>query len=224
MEFEQVIGTRHSCRRFLQERPSDDTLAGIFRTAGMTPSWCNTQPWSTYLVKGESTRRLSAHLRAHVLAKEPHPLSSDIDFPEIYMGVYADRRREAGYALYNALGIDRTDREARTAAMLENYEFFGAPVVAIVTADAAQGTYAAIDTGAYVTNLMNAAWDAGVGSVAQGAIALHAGRLREVLPIPTAQHVVCAVALGYPDTDHPANRFRTTRAAHSELVHEVTVA
>ena len=52
----------------------------------------------------------------------------DLAFPpERYDGVYGDRRRASGYGLYTALGIERSDQEARLRQMLENYRFFGAP-------------------------------------------------------------------------------------------------
>lgn len=48
---------------------------------------------------------------------------------------YMDRRRKLGYDMYSLMGIDRQDKAKRAAAMLENFDFFGAPVGLIVTVD-----------------------------------------------------------------------------------------
>ena len=36
--------------------------------------------------------------------------------------------------------------------------------------------------------------------------------------LPETRVVLCAIALGYPDPDHPANNFRTTRAPLDEVL------
>jgi len=42
--------------------------------------------------------------------------------------------------------------------------------------------------------------------------------LRENLPIPADRLVVCGISFGYEDKAHPANGFRTERAALAEVV------
>lgn len=143
---------------------------------------------------------------------------ADLPIPERYSGVYDERRREAGYGLYESLGIERSDSAARTEQMLKNFSFFGAPHVLIITTDREQGTYGAIDCGGYVANLMNAALEQGLGSIAQGAIAMQSDKVRELLDIPDDRAVVCAVSLGRPDEQHPVNSFRTTRAELDDVV------
>ena len=50
------------------------------------------------------------------------------------------------------------------------------------------------------------------------AIAMYSGHVREFLSLPDDRQVVCAVSLGLPDPAHPANAFRTSRAALPEVV------
>ena len=83
--------------------------------------------------------------------------TGDFPFPREYLGVYLERRRESGFQLYNSLGIARGDKAAYAKQALENYNFFGAPHVAIIHTDEALGVYGAIDCGAYVSNFMLAA-------------------------------------------------------------------
>ncbi|TIC88954.1 nitroreductase [Nocardioides sp. GY 10113] len=211
---------RWSCRAFRDEPLPDDLLTELLATAQRTPSWCNSQPWQVHLLGGDALAWFRTELAGRVAA-DPLGVASDLPLPGGYHGVYDERRRAAGYALYQSLGIDRSDKAARAAAMMENYDFFGAPNALIVTTDKAQGPYGAVDCGAYVTNLMNAALDRGVATIAQGAIGVYAGVVRDLLDLPEDRLVVCAVALGWPAEEHPVNGFRTDRADLTDVVHVV---
>ena len=112
----------------------------------------------------------------------------------------------------------RDDKLARGAQALLNYTFFGAPHVAVITTDRDQGTYGAIDCGGYVATLTHAATSLGLGSIAQAAIAMYSDKVRDFLDLPEDRLVVCAVSLGYADPEHPANRFRTSRAEVGDVV------
>lgn len=210
MTFDELMSQRWSCRAYDPEPVPDEVLDRVLVTAQRTASWCNTQPWQVHLLSGDAAEWLGKELSAHVLSGGAGV--ADLPVPERYSGVYDARRREAGYGLYESLGIERSDFAARTEQMLKNFSFFGAPHVLIITTDREQGTYGAIDCGGYVANLMNAALEQGLGSIAQGAIAMHSGKVRELLDIPDDRAVVCAVALGRPDERHPVNSFRTSRA------------
>jgi nitroreductase len=89
--------------------------------------------------------------------------------------------------------------------------------VAIVTTDEALGPYGAVDCGLYVGTFLLAAQAFGVAAVPQGALAEHSGFIRSYLGLSDRRLVVCGISFGFEDPDHPANRFRTERAA----IHEV---
>ncbi|WP_245596446.1 nitroreductase [Nocardioides alkalitolerans] len=211
----RLLDERYSCRAFLPGEVPEVTLRHVLALAQRTASWCNTQPWGVHLLSGEATTALADRLTAHVPTRPP---VADLPLPAGYSGVYDARRKESGFALYASLGIERGDREARGAQAMLNYRFFGAPHVAIVTTDREQGTYGAIDCGGYVATLLLAAQAAGVAAVPQAAIAMASDAVREHLALPEDRLVVCAVALGLADPDHPANAFRTTRADVDEVV------
>ncbi|MFG2657328.1 nitroreductase [Streptomyces sp. NPDC048425] len=213
--FKRLLGERWSCRAYLPDQVPDDVIAEMFVVAQRTASWCNTQPWQVYLTKGEGTRRFAASLTDHA---KIHDQVSDLGMPAGYQGVYKERRRGAGYALYASLEIAREDRAAREAQRLKNFEFFGAPHVAVITTDRDQGVYGAVDCGGYVANLINAASSLGVATIPQAAIAMHSDHVREYLAIPADRLVVCAVSFGYADTAHPVNQFRTTRVDADDAV------
>lgn len=216
--FRSLLDARWSCRAYLDEAVAPDVVDAIFATAQRTASWCNTQPWHAHVVSGPAIRRFAAELSAHVVQSE---ITSDLPLPEEYVGVYRDRRREAGFRLYASLGIDREDLDARHAQHMRNFEFFGAPHVAIITTDRNQGVYGAVDCGAYVANVVNAATSLGVATIPQAAIAMYADAVRRFLDLPDNRLVVCAISFGYPDRDHPANSFRTSRGEAAEAVTHV---
>jgi nitroreductase len=142
----------------------------------------------------------------------------DIAFPREYRGVHLLRRRECGFQLYESVGIARGDRAASARQTLENFRFFGAPHVAIVTTEVELGVYGAIDCGAYVANFVLAAQSLGVATIAQAALAAHSPFIRDFFSLSADRQIVCGISFGYEDTDHPANSFRTSRAPLPEMV------
>lgn len=209
---DRLLADRFSCRGFTDEAVDEDVIVAILESAARTPSWCNVQPWQVDVVSGEAVERLRAELMA-----DP-TLGSDYPFPPGYEGEHAERRRQVGWQLYRAVGVERGDRDASAREMLRNFEFFGAPHVAIVTAPEPLGTYAAIDCGLFVQSFLLAAQARGVATVAQAALAQKSDVLRRWLDLPSDRLVVCGIAFGHADPDHPANSFRAGRASLDELV------
>jgi len=210
-----LLHTRHSCRGFRPDPVPRDVAERIIAAAGRVPSWCNAQPWQVIVTTPPQTATLSDALLHALQTDAPAPV---LDWPKRYTGVYQDRRRTCGFQLYEAVGIDRGDRAGRHAQMLENYRFFGAPHVAIVTSDADLGPYGAMDTGGFVAAFTLAAQALGVASIPQAAIAAYAPTLRRVLDIPDDRLILCAISFGYADPDHPANTFRTERAPLDQVI------
>jgi nitroreductase len=205
---ESVLASRFSCRGFLPDPVDAATLRRLFTMAQRTASWCNSQAWQVHLLSGDDTTALAERLSAHVPVAAEAP---DIPGPARYDGVYRDRRRACGFSLYNAVGVERDDQAGRLMQMLQNFRFFGAPHVAIVTSPVDLGTYGVMDCGGYVANLLTSAEALGVNAIAQAAIAMYADAVRDQLGIPADRSIVCAVSLGYADPEHPANAFRTER-------------
>ncbi|RYY63625.1 MAG: nitroreductase [Comamonadaceae bacterium] len=212
--FERLLDARWSCRGFLPTPVPRPVVDRILEAAQRTPSWNNTQPWQVIVTQPAATEALRQALQA----EQPEPVGFDIAPPAEYRGVYAERRRACGWALYDAVGIAKGDREASARQSNENFRFFGAPHMALVTTDATLGAYGVLDCGAWVNNFLLAAASHGVASVAQAALARRAAFLHRWFAIPADRQVVCAISFGFADPDHPANRFRTTRAPLGEVV------
>jgi nitroreductase len=210
-----LLGERHSCRAFLPRAVPEATVRRIVEIAQLAPSWCNSQPWETLITSADETERFRTYLQARVVDT---PGVYDITPPGAYEGVYRERRRSAGFALYDSVGIEHSDQAGRVRQAMENYRLFGAPHVAIVTSEAPLGPYGYVDTGGYVSTFLLAAQSLGVATIAQASIANFSNVVREHFALPASRHVVCAISFGYADTQHPANHFRTTRAPLDEAV------
>lgn len=213
---ERLLSTRASCRAFTPEPVPEHTIRRILQNSQLTASWCNSQPWRVAVTRGAGTERLRDAL--YIAASTGATEVTDIPFPREYRGVHLDRRRECGSQLYNAVGIERTDHARRQQQALRNFEFFGAPHVAVIHTDEALGPYGAVDCGAYVTNFLTSAAAHGVGTVAQAALAMHSDVLRRELDLGEDRTIVCGVSFGYPDVEHRANSYRTSRAPIDEVV------
>jgi nitroreductase len=101
---------------------------------------------------------------------------------------------------------------------MENFRFFGAPHVALITSPAELGAYGAVDCGGYVSVFLLAAQSLGLAAIPQAALAGYSPWLRAYFSLPQGRHVVCGISFGYADADHPANTFRTERAPLDQVV------
>lgn len=216
ISLEEALQARFSCRAYLDKQVPRATIEAILASAQRTPSWCNSQPWQLTITSGDETRKFAAALVAHVTGKGA--AGPDFPFPAEYKGVYQERRRDSGFALYNALGIPRGDKEAYNRQTLQNFHLFGAPHVAIVTTDTDLGVYGAVDCGAYVSTFVLAAVSNGVASIPQAALARFSPFIRDYFRLSDNRRVVCGISFGFADMSHAANSFRTTRAQVADAV------
>ncbi|HEX2367085.1 MAG TPA: nitroreductase [Bradyrhizobium sp.] len=213
---EELLNERYSVRAFLPHEVPRDTIEQVLKVAQRTASWCNSQPWQVVIASGEARERFRKLIYAEAASGAAE--NSDYPFPREYLGVYLERRRESGFQLYNTLGIPRGDKMAYAKQALENYNFFGAPHVAIIHTTEPLGVYGAVDCGAYVGNFMLAAQALGLGTIPQAALARHSGLIRRHFNLGDDRRVVCGISFGYADHAHRVNGYRTSRAALADTV------
>jgi nitroreductase len=212
----RLLDRRFSCRGFRADQVPHETIMRILELAQRSASWNNVQPWHVVVTEGEATERLRQELLAHI---DQSPGSKpDIAFPREYREPYLARRRECGFALYEAVGVPRGDKAAYAHQTRENFRLFGAPHLALIATDEALGTYGVLDCGAYVANFMLAAQAFGVASIAQAALANYSPFMRAFFGLPKEQIVVCGLSFGYADQAHKANSYRTTRVDPKDAV------
>jgi nitroreductase len=167
------------------------------------PSNSNIQPWHMVFAVGAARDRLREALLAEARRGPPHipPL------PEAFQHY----RFESGAKLYGSMGIRREDEVARAAAVLRNFEFFGAPLVAFVCMHRDLGLTDAVGVGMYLQTLVLLLTARGLGTCVQVALSGYPEIVHEMLAIPEELSILCGVSIGYPDPDFPANRFHMDR-------------
>jgi nitroreductase len=217
LALEQLLADRWSCRAFEDREVPRPVIERVLSLAQRSASWCNTQPWQVIVTSGSGTARFRTALAQHA-RDAGADIAPDFDRPPQYEGVYKERRRESGWQLYEAVGVERGDRKASARQAFQNYQLFGAPHAAIITTDARQGVYGAVDGGLYVGTFLLAAHSLGIATVAQAALAMYSPFVRDYFDIPDDRKVLLGISFGYPDLAHPANGYRTNRAALDEVV------
>ena len=214
-DFDTLMEGRYSCRAFRPDPVPRVVIERIVDAARKTPSWCNAQPWQVVITSGEETDALRTALREEA-KKGGH--SSDLPFPSGYSGVYQDRRRTCGWALYDAVGVTNGDREASARQAMRNFDLFDAPHCALVSSPAELGPYGALDCGGFVTAFTLAAQAEGVATIPQAALARLSPLLHDYFGIGDDRLILCGISFGYAEPDAAANGFRTERASVADIV------
>ncbi len=212
-DLDETIKARHSSRKFLPRPVPKDLLYECLQLAQRAPSNSNIQPWRLFIATGPDRDRLKEALLAVAREEAPHvpPL------PEHF----AHFRKDLGAQVYGVgMGIASDDKEARRAAVLRNWEFFGAPVVAMVCMDKELGFADAIGVGMYLQTLVLSLTARGLGACVQVALAGYPEIIYKELEVPRQLSILCGVSIGYPDPDFPANNLHIGR---SPIDHNVVI-
>ena len=94
---------------------------------------------------------------------------------------------------------------------MRNWEFFRAPVGGIVCMHRDLGQADAIAVGMFLQTFLLALTARGLGTCLEVSIAGYPEIIRAQLAIPPEVSILCAVAIGYPDPDFPANELHVGR-------------
>ena len=216
MTIAEILENRTSVRAFIDKPVPEETLISIFSQAQHSPSNCNVQPWQTYVVSGSKKNELKDLLIEEVITKiTPNP---DFNWRIKYEGIHKDRQYKSAYALYDSMGIEREDREARSMAMLRNWSFFDAPHAAFFVMEKYLGLMGAVDLGIYAQSLALLMDEQGISCCMQGALGQFPDPVRQFFNYPSSQGVLFGMSFGYADEDADVNRTRTDRTELSESV------
>lgn len=209
--FTDLVRRRRSTRKFLTDKPvPQELLQESLELAMRAPSNSNVQPWRVYLATGARRDKLAAALSTAARTDPP----ANLGLPDSF----APLRRELGALVYGSMGVARDDADARWTAQLRNFEFFGAPVAAMVCMHRDLGLPDALGVGMFLQTLLLALTERGIDSCVQVSTALYPDLVREQLDIPDELTILCGVSIGYADPDFPANNLAIPR---NELGHNV---
>ena len=215
MDVRQAVAARRSVRGFLDTPVKLAVLHDLAQAAARAPSGGNLQPWHVHIVHGDARVRLKAEM-AGKLARGETEVPEYAVYPLALDDPYRARRSEVGEALYGHLGIPRDDRPARRRWFAENYRFFGAPAAYFCSVDRGMGPPQWSDLGMYLQTLMLLAVEAGLGTCAQECWAMFPETVGRVLGLPEGRMLFCGMAVGFEDTNAPANALRSERADAGE--------
>ena len=209
MSVSQVLQKRFSVRAFKDTPVPQEVLEEIFTLAQHAPSNCNIQPCQAYVVSGARKDQLQQELvNAVSSGKPPNP---DFEWDVRYQGIHRERQFGSAYALYGAMGIDRSDKERRQLAMLRNWQFFGAPHAAFFTMEKYLKMTGAVDLGIYAQTVAMLMTERGISNCMQGALGMFPDPARKMFGLPDEIGILFGMSFGYADPDAPANKARTDR-------------
>ena len=208
MEIGEAIRARKSIRAFLPKPVPRQVLEEIMELAARSPSWGNTQPWEVAIMAGDVMEQVKeALLQEAKSAAVPNP---DIPYPT-FGESHRSRSRELGIKLYQLLGISREDKQRRQEWGFQVYKFFNAPNGFVFYLDEELGPWSLLDLGLFCQSVMLSALAYDLGCCALAAVAGYPRVFREILSIPDNKKIVCGMAIGYPDWQHPATKLESPR-------------
>jgi nitroreductase len=215
MDVAEAIVARRSVRGFLDKEIDPSVLKDIAVRSARAATGGNIQPWHVDIVQGEAMKRLKAIMAGKIERRETETPGYDI-YPKEMTDLYRQRTFAIGEEMYGRLGIPREDKKARAIWFARNFQFFGAPAACFVTVDRRMGPPQWADLGMYLQNLMLLAVEYGLATCPQECWAVYPTTVEGFLGTPAERMLFCGVAIGYEDTEDPANLTRSARAPEEE--------
>jgi nitroreductase len=206
MELFGAIQARKSCRAFKSDPVPREKIEELLRLTTCAPSAINLQPWEFTVVVGKERERLSRRL----------------------IKAYKEKQISCGPGNVKPLPRTVGKRGAKTLAMMNPFfkemgvpsdqyinegscNFYGAPVAILLFLDDSFSRAGLVDHGIALAYLVLAAHGLGLSTCPIGLINAYEDDVKDVLSVPGNKQLVVGVALGYPDSNRPINRFRSPR-------------
>lgn len=213
-----AVTTRRSIRAFTGRPVDPALLRTVLERAQRSASGGNVQPWEVAVLTGNPLAELIAAVAERqtqgLMGLQPeYPI-----YPDALPDKWMQRRYGVAGAMYSALGIDRADREARDAAMRDNFRGFGAPVMLFLHCPRFMGPPQWGDMGMWLATLCLLLREAGLDSCAQEAWSLYGKTVRDHIGADDDQILWTGLAIGYRDAAAPVNTFPVPRAPIDEVV------
>lgn len=212
-----AVKARISTRAFLPTPVSEAEVRAILEIARYAPSGGNLQPWRIHVVMGAARDRLVDMVKTAIAA---NPFADEAElaiYPPKLWEPYRGRRFAVGEDMYALLGVPREDKAARLRWLLNNYEFFGAPVGLFFSLDRRfdKGQWAHL--GMLMQTIALVAGERGLATCMQEAWAARAKSVSAFLGLSDDEQLYCGMALGHADPDAAVNTLRSARADVDEI-------
>ena len=206
MDLINVIQERRSVRTFKPDPVPRQTIEEILRLAIHAPSAINLQPCEFTAVMGEERERLSRRLIKAYREKQISCGPGNVKPLPKTVGKRGAKTLLMMNPFFKEMGVDSSKFINEGSC-----NFYGAPVAVILCLDDSFSKGGLVDIGITLGYFVLAAHALGLGTCPIGLITAYADEIKEELNIPENKDVVVGIAVGYPDTGSPINRFRSPR-------------
>ncbi|MBS0386087.1 MAG: nitroreductase [Proteobacteria bacterium] len=213
MNVGEALRRRISVRAFKSDPLPESVVRDILEVARFAPSGGNLQPWKVVAVAGGERRSVTALARANL----PGDAGDRPVYPANLWEPYRTRRFKLGEDMYALLGIPRENRPARLMHLVQNFDFFGAPVGLFFVIERRMGHGQWAHLGMFMQSVALAAIERGISSCMLEAWALMRAPLHKHFGLAEDEMVYCGMALGYADESAAVNTLRSDRAEVDEF-------
>ena len=206
MDLLKVIEERKSIRAFKPDPVPREKIEEILKLSIHAPSAINLQPWEFIVVTGEEKERLGRRLIKAYKEKQIACSPGNVKpLPKTY-GKRGAKTLELMKPFFEEMGVN-IDQYINEGSC----NFYGAPVAILLCLDDSFPKARLVDIGIALGYLVLIAHEFGLGTCPIGLIIAYEDEIKELLNIPENKNVAIGVALGYPDSDIPINRFKSQR-------------
>jgi len=210
MQVKEALKQRKATRAFLPQEVEKAKIIRILDAARHAPSGTNTQPWQVAVVTGEKRRRLGDLMETAFRSGQAGAMEFQY-YPEIWEGVYKERRRACGLQMYSTLNISREEKQRQQDQWAANYRAFDAPVMMFFFIDRVLETGSYLDYGMFIQSIMLMAQEEGLATCPQAALGEYPEIVKRELGYSDEKKLVVGLAMGYEDTSNIINSYRTPR-------------
>lgn len=217
MNVSEALETRITCRAFLPDPVSEETVRTIIDRARRAPSGGNLQPWNLYVLSGSALADLLADVASKTIEAPRGEAPEYRVYPPDLKEPYEARRFKCGEDLYATIEVDRSDKPGRIAQFMKNFRFFGAPVGMFVYLDRTMGPPQWAHTGMFLQSIMLVAREFGLHTCPQEVWTQWHQTIAGHLNPPVDWMLYCGMGLGHMDTKAAINTLRTDRAPVDEI-------
>ena len=208
--------TRRSIRAYLDKPVPDALLEEILVAARWAPSTRNTQSTLVYALSGKPFASFKDDLRK--FSEDNVPVVSDVPMSMEWTPEQTARAEELMQIRtswcadeYKRMGQEPLPPPANP--MVAGAAIFGAPMLLVLAFDKiVSAANAAFDAGLFAMAITVAAQERGLGTCIATSVTRYAELVHKHIPGLEDKNVVAGIAMGYPDTELPINRFPRTRA------------
>ncbi|MEH6402601.1 MAG: nitroreductase [Sneathiella sp.] len=217
MKVSDAIKSRKSVRQFTSQPVSEIQVRELLDISKWAPSGGNLQPWKIQALTGAPLKSLVDDVAEKLRTGVEEAPEYNVYPPEL-TEPYRTRRRVVGQALYDLIGVPRSDTPGKMRQLAKNFEFFGAPIGIFFILDRQMEIGQFADLGMLMQNIMLLAREMGLHTCPQEAWARWPETVSRHLEVPENEMMFCGMALGYVDDDAVINQLQSERDDFDQLI------